>query len=360
MANRVFNFYAGPATLPASVIEKASQAAAEFQGLGLSILEISHRAKEFDQVIKDAQNDLKELMGLGDDYHVLFLQGGASLQFHMVPLNLRVAGKPMDYVNTGAWSKKAIKEAKLLGDTRVVASSDDTNFSYIPKDIAVNQDASYLHITSNNTIFGTQYHTIPDTGDVPLIADMSSDMLCKQMDYKKFALIYAGAQKNMGPAGATIVVIRDDLVKRAAENTPTMLKYATHVEKESLFNTPPAFSVFVVGLVLKWIKEQGGLAAVEATNRKKAGLLYGAMEDMHDFYRPAVTDKDSQSWMNVTFRLPNEDLEKAFVQEALAEGMCGLKGHRSVGGIRASIYNAFPVEGVERLVSFMEAFRKKA
>ena len=354
MAKRVFNFYAGPATLPFSVIEKASQAAFEFQGLGLSILEISHRAKEFDQVIKEAQRDLKELMGLGDDYYVLFLQGGASLQFHMVPLNLRVAGKPLDYVNTGAWSKKAIKEAKLLGETRVVASSDDQNFSYIPSKIPVNPDASYLHITSNNTIFGTQFHTIPDTGDVPLIADMSSDMLCKQMDFNRFGLIYAGAQKNMGPAGVTIVVIRDDLVKRAADTTPTMLKYATHVGKESLFNTPPAFSVYVVGQVLKWIQEQGGLAAVEATNRKKAGLLYDALESMSDFYRPTVADKASRSWMNVTFRLPSEDLEKEFVKSALEQDMVGLKGHRDVGGIRASIYNAFPVEGVEKLVVFMK------
>lgn len=360
MTKRVFNFYAGPATLPYPVIEKASRGALDFQGLGLSILEISHRAKEFDQVIKEAQQDLKSLMGLDDNYHVLFLQGGASLQFHMVPLNLQLSGKPTDYVNTGSWSKKAIKEAKLIGETRVVASSEDDNFNYIPTDIPLNGDASYLHITTNNTIFGTQFHTIPDTGDVPLVADMSSDMLCKQMDFKKFGLMYAGAQKNMGPSGTTIVIIRDDLVQRAGDQTPTMLKYATHTAKDSLFNTPSSFAVYVVGLVLKWIQEIGGLQEVESRNKKKASMLYDAIESMGDFYTGTVANKHSRSWMNVTFRLPDEELEKRFVQEAGEQNMVGLKGHRSVGGIRASIYNAFPVEGVEKLVSFMEAFRKRS
>ncbi len=361
MVKRVYNFYAGPATLPLSVIEEASKNVLEFGNLGLSILEISHRAKEFDNVIKEAQKDVKELMGLGDNYHVLFLQGGASLQFHMIPLNLMESGKPALYVNTGAWSKKAIKESQVLDkdNTKVVASSEDKNFSYIPEDFEVDQNASYLHITTNNTIFGTEYHYIPDTGNVPLIADMSSDILCRNLDFNKFAVIYAGAQKNLGPAGTTLVIIRDDMVKRCEnKNLPTLLNYKTHVDKESLFNTPSVFAVYVVYLVLKWIKEEmGGLENVEKHNRKKADLLYSAIDEMNDFYN-GTAEKGSRSLMNVTFRLPNEELEKKFVAEAAERDLIGLKGHRSVGGIRASIYNAFPYEGVERLVEFMREFRK--
>lgn len=361
MTHRVYNFYAGPATLPYSVVQQASQAALDFNGLGLSILEISHRAKDFDHVIKEAQKDFKELMGLTDDYHVLFLQGGASLQFHMIPLNLMIKGKPADYVNTGAWSKKAIKESRLLGETRVVASSEDTNFSYIPQKLPVNEDASYLHITTNNTIFGTEFNHFPaNSSQVPLIADMSSDMLCKRLNFTDFDMIYAGAQKNMGPSGTTIVVLKDELLQRDEESTPTLLRYKTHADKGSLFNTPTVFSIYVVHLVLKWIIESGGLDAIEAVNRKKAGLLYGAIDEMNDFYKGAVTDKNSRSLMNVTFRLPNEELEQKFVKETEAKDMLGLKGHRSVGGIRASIYNAFPLEGVEKLVDFMKEFRKKA
>lgn len=361
MVKRVYNFFAGPATLPLSVIEEASKNVLEFENLGLSILEISHRAKEFDNVIKEAQKDVKELMGLGDNYHVLFLQGGASLQFHMIPLNLMESGKPALYVNTGAWSKKAIKESQVLDkdNTKVVASSEEKNFSYIPKDFEVDQNASYLHITTNNTIFGTEYHYIPETGNVPLIADMSSDILCRNLDFKKFAVIYAGAQKNLGPAGTTLVIIRDDMVKRCEnKKLPTLLNYKTHVDKESLFNTPSVFAVYVVHLVLKWIKdEMGGLENVEKYNRKKADLLYSAIDEMNDFYK-GTAEKDSRSLMNVTFRLPNEELEKKFVAEAAERDLIGLKGHRSVGGIRASIYNAFPYEGVEKLVEFMRDFRK--
>jgi len=361
MTHRVYNFYAGPATLPFSVVQKASQAALDFNGLGLSILEISHRAKDFDHVIKEAQKDLKEIMGLTDDYHVLFLQGGASLQFHMVPLNLMMKGKPADYVNTGAWSKKAIKEAKLLGETRVVATSEDSNFSYIPKVLPVNDDASYLHITTNNTIFGTQFNHFPEKSEnVPLIADMSSDMLCRRLKFTDFDMIYAGAQKNMGPSGTTIVILKDKLLQRDKELNPTLLRYKTHTDKDSLFNTPTVFSIYVVHLVLKWIIESGGLDGVEIMNRNKAGLLYGAIDEMKDFYKGTVTDKDSRSLMNATFRLPNEELEQKFVKEAETENMLGLKGHRSVGGIRASIYNAFPFEGVEKLVDFMKAFKAKA
>ncbi len=360
MTHRAYNFYAGPATLPFSVVQKASQAALDFNGLGLSILEISHRAKDFDHVIKEAQKDLKEIMGLTDDYHVLFLQGGASLQFHMIPLNLMVKNKAADYVNTGAWSKKAIKEAKLVGATRVVASSEDSNFSFIPDNIPLNEDASYLHITTNNTIFGTQFNHIPENPkNVPLIADMSSDMLCRRLNFTDFDLIYAGAQKNMGPAGTTIVILKDDLIKRASDTTPTLLRYKTHADKDSLFNTPSVFSVYVVHLVLKWIIESGGVDEIEAVNRKKASILYGAIDEMNDFYMGTVQE-DSRSLMNVTFRLPNEELESRFVKEAEENDMLGLKGHRSVGGIRASIYNAFPLEGVEKLVDFMKAFKAKA
>ena len=361
MVKRVYNFYAGPATLPYSVIQKASAGVLEFENLGLSIIEISHRAKEFDNVIKEAQKDIKEIMGLGDDYHVLFLQGGASLQFHMIPLNLMEEGKPALYVNTGAWSKKAIKESQIINkeNTKVAASSEDKNFSYIPENIEVDKNASYLHITTNNTIFGTEYHFIPETGDVPLIADMSSDILNRKLDFKKFALIYAGAQKNLGPAGTTLVIIRDDMVKRTEnKKLPTLLNYKTHTDKESLFNTPAVFSIYVVHLVLKWIKdEMGGLNNVEKHNRKKADLLYSAIDEMSDYYK-GTAEKNSRSLMNVTFRLPNEDLEKKFVSEAAERDLIGLKGHRSVGGIRASIYNAFPYEGVEKLVDFMKEFRK--
>jgi len=361
MSHRVYNFYAGPATLPYSVVQKASQAALDFNGLGLSILEISHRAKDFDHVIKEAQKDFKEIMGLSDDYHVLFLQGGASLQFHMVPLNLMLPGKPADYVNTGAWSKKAIKESKLLGETRVVASSEDRNFSYIPKGLTANEDASYFHITTNNTIFGTEFHSFPEVpAGIPLVADMSSDMLCRRLNFTDFDLIYAGAQKNMGPSGATIVIIKDELLGRVKDNAPTLLRYKTHTDKDSLFNTPTVFSIYVIHLVLKWIIESGGLDEIEAVNRKKAGLLYGAIDEMSDFYKAAVTDRDSRSLMNVTFRLPNEELEQQFAKEAESKEMLGLKGHRSVGGVRASIYNAFPLEGVEKLVDFMKEFKKKS
>ncbi len=363
MVKRVYNFYAGPATLPFSVIEKASKNVLEFNNLGISILEISHRAIEFDKVIKEAQKDIKEIMNLDDNYHVLFLQGGASLQFHMIPLNLMLESKPALYVNTGAWSKKAIKESKIIDEnnTKVVASSEDKNFTYIPKEIPCDSSASYLHITTNNTIYGTEYHFFPDTGDVPLVADMSSDILNRNLDFKKFALIYAGAQKNLGPAGTTLVIIRDDLVKRTEnKKLPTLLNYKTHVEKDSLFNTPSVFAVYVVHLVLKWIKdEMGGLKNVEKLNRKKAELLYSTIDDMSDFYR-GTAEKDSRSLMNVTFRLPSEELEKRFVEKAAERDLIGLKGHRSVGGIRASIYNAFPYEGVEKLVEFMRDFRKNS
>ncbi len=360
MAKRVFNFYAGPATLPAEVVEEASHGIREFNDLGMSIVEISHRSKDFDEVINTATADIREILAIPEGYHVLYLQGGASLQFAMIPMNFLGRDETAGYINTGAWSKKAIKEAKLFGNVDVVASSEDKNFSYIPDvhGLRFPAGAAYAHVTSNNTIFGTQYSEFPDTGSIPLVADMSSDMMCRRIDVSKFALIYAGAQKNIGPSGVTMVIMRDDMLKRIKPNLPTMLNYQTHADKDSLFNTPPVYAIYVLGLVMKWVKKVGGLTAVEAMNREKAELIYGAIDTMNDFYR-GTADKNSRSWMNVTFRLPSEELEKKFVTEAAARDMIGLKGHRSVGGIRASIYNAHPREGVEALVDFMKEFARR-
>jgi phosphoserine aminotransferase len=360
MAKRVFNFYPGPATLPWEVVQEASQGVLDFRGLGLSIMEISHRSKEFDQVIKEAEALIKELLDVPDNYHVLFLQGGSSLQFAMVPMNFLPADGTADYVNTGAWSKKAIKEGKFFGNVNVVASSEDKNFGYIPdlSQAAFTPGAAYVHITSNNTIFGTQYDEFPETGDVPLIADMCSDFMWRKFDINRFALVYASAQKNMGPAGVTLAIIREDMLARIKDGVPTMLNYKTHVDKESLFNTPPCVAVYVVDLVLRWIKKQGGLNVIERNNRKKAGMLYGTIDELNGFYR-GTADTASRSHMNITFRLPSEELEKQFIAEATARDLVGLKGHRSVGGCRASLYNGFPMEGVERLVDFMREFARK-
>jgi len=356
MATRAHNFFAGPAVLPVPVIEAARDAAYDFAGLGMSIMEISHRSKEFDAVVQQAQADTLGIMGLSaDDYAVLFLGGGASTQFAMVAMNF--LHNSADYVNTGAWSQKAIKEAQLLGGCNVVASSEDQNFNYIPKTLPFSTDADYAHYTSNNTIFGTEFKSIPDTGDVPLVCDMSSDMLSREMDYSRFSLIYAGAQKNLGPAGVTLVVIKRAWVEeKAKKDIPTMLKYATHVKKDSMFNTPPVYPIFVLGQTLQWIRKEGGLGAIQERNEKKAALLYDVIDGHGDFYKGAVADKEDRSLMNVTFRLPSEELEAKFVADAKAQNMHGLKGHRSVGGCRASIYNACPVESVEALAKFMEDF----
>ncbi|MBN2432405.1 MAG: 3-phosphoserine/phosphohydroxythreonine transaminase [Acidobacteria bacterium] len=360
MAKRVYNFYPGPATLPWEVVQEASQGVLEFQGLGLSIMEISHRSKEFDQVIKEAAALVKELLEVPDHYHVLFLQGGSSLQFAMVPMNFLPADGTADYINTGAWSKKAIKEAKFFGNVNVAASSEDRNFSYIPdmRQVQFTPGAAYVHITSNNTIFGTQYDEFPNTGDVPLMADMCSDFMWRKFDINRFALVYASAQKNMGPAGVTIAIIRDDLLPRIKNDVPTMLNYKIHAEKESLYNTPPCVAVYVVNLMLKWIKNRGGLGVIESTNRRKAAMLYDTIDELSGFYRGTV-EPANRSHMNITFRLPSEDLEKQFIAEATAQDLVGLKGHRSVGGCRASLYNGFPMEGVERLVNFMREFARK-
>ncbi len=354
---RIYNFNPGPAALPLPVLEEAQKDLLNYKGEGISVLEMSHRSKTFDGIIKDAEHLLKEVMEIPDNYKVLFMQGGATLQFAAVPLNLIGEGQFAEYVNTGAWSKKAIQEAQKLGkQVNVVASSEDENFAYIPKDIKVSPDAAYLHVTSNNTIFGTEFHQFPDTGNVPLIADMSSDIACRKVDVSKFALIYAGAQKNMGPAGVTIVIIREDLLEKSPDNIPTMTSYKIIGGKDSLYNTPPTFSVYLVKLVLEWMKAQGGLEKIEQVNRQKAKLIYDILDES-SFYR-GTARPDSRSLMNVTFRLPSEELEKKFVEEALANGMLGLKGHRSVGGIRASIYNAVPLEAVEKLVDFMKKFEQ--
>ncbi|MBN1449006.1 MAG: 3-phosphoserine/phosphohydroxythreonine transaminase [Bacteroidetes bacterium] len=356
MATRAHNFFAGPAVLPLPVIEAARDAAYDFAGLGMSIMEISHRSKEFDAVVQQAQADTLEIMGLSaDEYAVLFLGGGASMQFAMLPMNFLHA--KADYINTGEWSTKAIKEAKLLGNCVVVASSEDANFNYIPKNITFSGDADYVHYTSNNTIYGTEFKGIPDVGDVPLVCDMSSNMLSREMDYSRFSLIYAGAQKNLGPAGVTLIVIKRAWVEeKAKDGIPTLLKYATHVKKDSMFNTPPVFPIYVLGQTLQWIRKEGGLGAIQERNEKKAALLYDLFDAHPDFYKGAVADPEDRSLMNVTFRLPSEELEAKFIAEAKAQNMYGLKGHRSVGGCRASIYNACPLQSVEALAKFMEGF----
>ena len=358
-ANRVYNFNPGPAIQPLEVLKEAQAEFLNFQGTGESIIEISHRAKEFEAVLNQGKADIKELMGLGDDYEVLFLQGGASLQFAMIPMNFAVGGKVGNYVLSGSFASKAYKEAEILGVGHVAATSKAQDFRHIPtqNEIKLSDNAAYLHVCYNNTIYGTEYHYVPETGSVPLIADMSSDMLSRPVDFKKFSFIYAGAQKNLGPAGVVVVVARKDFLANSPTNIPTMLRYDTHVEKNSLYNTPPAFCIYMVGKTAAWLKKQGGLTVMAERNAKKAKLVYDAIDNSNGFYR-GHADKDSRSFMNVTFRLPNEDLEKKFVEEAKAQQLCGVKGHRSVGGMRASIYNAMPYEGCERLAAFMDQFRK--
>lgn len=360
MTERIFNFNAGPAVLPLPVLEQAQAELLNYQNSGMSMLEISHRSAPYEAINAEAEATLKELLGLGDDYRVLFLQGGASTQFAMVPMNLLPAGRTADYILTGTWSEKALKEAKLIGQTHVAATTADGNHCRIPTpaEITLSDNPAYVHITSNNTIFGTQWQTFPTFGDVPLIADMSSDILSRPFNAKDFAMIYAGAQKNLGPAGVTVVVMRQDLLERTPGKIPTMLKYPIHAKNNSLYNTPPAFSVYLVNLVLRWIKDQGGLTAIEAANKTKAGLIYDAIDNSGGFYR-GHAQADSRSLMNITFRLPDEALEKAFAAEATAQGMTGLKGHRSVGGLRASVYNAMPLAGCQALRDFMLDFQKR-
>ena len=357
-AGRIYNFSAGPGVLPVPVLEEAQRDLLNWQGAGMSVLEMSHRGKAFDSIFRATLADLREVLGVPEGYHVLFLQGGASLQFSMVPMNLLPAGGSADYVVTGAWSQAAVKEAKKVGTVNIAASTESENFTRIPRqdELALDANAAYVHFTSNNTIFGTEWRSEPEVGSTPLVCDASSDILSRPLDVSKYAVVYAGAQKNMGPAGVTTVILRDDMLSRVPAGLPTMLDYGVHVKKESLYNTPPCFSIYVVGLVLKWLKGLGGLAAMQRINEEKAGLLYGAI-DATEFYR-GTAEAESRSLMNITFRLPSEDLEKKFVAEATAAGFDGLKGHRSVGGLRASIYNAFPTEGVRALVDFMREFER--
>jgi phosphoserine aminotransferase len=360
MTVRIHNFNPGPAALPLPVLEQVIEEFTDFKGSGMSITEVSHRSAVFEEVLNDAVARVKRLLKVPDNYKVLFLQGGASTQFCMVPMNLIPPNSSADYVNTGSWSKKAIKEAQILNKPhKVVASSEDRNFRYIPKDPPVTPGAAYLHLTSNNTIEGTQWFTFPDAGNVPLVADMSSDILSRPIDVRPFGLIYAGAQKNLGPAGVTLVIIRDDLLERVPKDVPTMLRYSTHAEKNSLYNTPACFAIYMVELVLKWLEETaGGLETIEKVNREKAALLYSVI-DGGAFYS-GTAEPDSRSFMNVTFRLPDESLEKKFVAEATANGLGGLKGHRSVGGCRASIYNAVDMAAVQSLADFMRSFARKS
>ncbi len=356
--DRIHNFNAGPAALPLPVLEEIQASFLNYAGSGMSIAEISHRSKAFDAVINDAVARTRRLIGLGDDFEVLFIQGGATMQFCMIPMNFLGDGDSADYVNTGTWSTKAIKEAKILGKSvRVAASSEDANFSYIPKGIAFAGDAVYAHLTSNNTIKGTQWADFPDTGAVPIVCDMSSDFMSRPIDTARFGMIYAGAQKNIGPAGVCMVILRKDLLARVPANEPSMLKYTTFAEKNSMYNTPPCVAVYMVQLVLKWLEETiGGLDKMAALNEEKARRLY-ALIDGSDFYRGTAA-VDSRSRMNVTFRLPTEDLEKRFVAGALENGLGGLKGHRSVGGCRASIYNAVTLAGIGALIAFMKEFER--
>lgn len=360
MQKRIHNFNAGPAALPLTVLEEIKESFLNFNNSGMSITEISHRSKWFEDVLNDAIKRTKRLLKLSDQYQVLFLQGGASLQFCMIPLNFLSDGRSADYVNTGTWSTNAIKEAKIQNKPiKVVASSEDRNFCYIPENIAFNKDAVFVHLTSNNTIKGTQWASFPDTGKIPMVIDMSSDIMSRPVDMEKIGMIYAGAQKNIGPAGACMVIIRKDLLDLCPAHIPTMLKYTTFAEKNSMYNTPPCFSIYTIQLVLKWLEETiGGLEKMDALNLKKAEALYDFM-DASGFYR-ATADKGSRSLMNVTFRLPSEELEKEFIAQATKNNLGGLKGHRSVGGCRASIYNATGIEAVNDLVSFMKDFQSRA
>jgi phosphoserine aminotransferase len=357
MPDRIYNFSAGPATLPHEVLVQAAKDIVNFNDKGMGLIEMSHRSKEFIEVVDECESLLRELMSIPDNYKVLFLQGGASTQFAMVPMNLLQPGKSATYLNTGTWSKKAIKEAKLFGNVDVAYSSEDTLFDRVPlpDEYEATANAEYLYFVSNNTIYGTQFHQFPET-DTDLVCDMSSDILARTVDVSRFGIIFAGAQKNMGPAGCTVVIIREDLLNNASDSIPTMFRYKTHAEKGSMFNTPPCFSIYTIGLVLKWLKNLGGLSSIEKMNLEKAELLYQAI-DNSDFYTGHARF-DSRSIMNVTFNLPTPELEAQFIQEAAAVSFDGLKGHRSVGGCRASIYNAFPREGVEKLVDFMVAFEK--
>ena len=358
-SDRIFNFSAGPAVLPVPVLEQAQRELVSLPRVGMSILEVSHRSKVFEDVLARAEADIRQLAGIPSNYRVLFLQGGASLQFTMVPMNLLKTGVTADYLVTGAWSSKAVDEAKKIGQVHVAATTKAEQFTRIPRpeEIVLTPGAAYVHMTSNNTIYGTEWKTLPEVGDLPLVSDTSSDMFSRPIDVTRHGLIYAGAQKNMGPAGVTVVIIREDLLARSPASLPVMLSYAVHAENGSMYNTPPVFAIYMLGLVTKWLIAQGGLEAIAAVNERKAAKLYAEI-DRTGFYR-GTAQKDSRSLMNVTFRMPSEELEKQFVKDAEKAGLDGLKGHRSVGGIRASIYNAFPEAGIDTLTDFMQEFERR-
>lgn len=360
MEKRIYNFSAGPAILPEEVLKQAQEELFTLPGVGMSVLEISHRSKTFDKIFAEAKENLKKLLDVPDNYEMLFLQGGASLQFSMVPMNFMFPQNKADYIVTGSWSKKAVKEAKRVGTVNIAASIEEDKFNRIPEqnELKLDPDASYVHFTSNNTIYGTQWGSEPDSGNIPLICDASSDILHKKIDVKKYAFIYAGAQKNMGPSGVTFIILKKDLLERCSDSLPTMLNYKTHSEKDSLYNTPNVFGVYIINLIGKWLLKNGGLDSMYKINKEKAALLYKCIDESSGFYK-GHAEKDSRSLMNITFNLSSEELEKKLVEESTAVGFSGLKGHRSVGGLRASIYNAFPKKGVEDLVSFLKDFQKK-
>jgi len=354
--SRIFNFSAGPAMLPAEVLARAGDEMLDWRGSGMGVMEMGHRGKEFIGIHAEAEQDLRELLAIPSNYKVIFAQGGATLQFAQVPMNLlRCRGKA-DYVATGEWSKKAIKEAKAFCDVHLAASSEDKNFTYAPKKWQVRKDAAYVHFCSNETIGGVEYFDVPKS-DIPVVADASSHFVSRPLDVSKFGLIYAGAQKNVVPAGITIVIVRDDLIGQVAKGTPTVMDYKAQADADSMLNTPPSYSIYVAGLVFKWLKQQGGLAAIEKANIQKAKLLYDFLDGSQFFRNPVA--KEDRSRMNVPFTLKDSSLDEPFLKGASANGMVQLKGHRSVGGMRASIYNAMPLEGVQRLVSYMRDFEKK-
>ena len=354
--SRIFNFSAGPAMLPAEVLSRARDEILDWHGSGMSVMEMSHRGKEFIGIAAEAEKDLRELLAIPSNYKVLFLQGGATLQFAQIPMNLLRGKGKADYVSTGEWSKKAIKEAKSFCDVHIAASSEDKNFTYAPKNWNLRKDAAYVHYCSNETIGGVEYHQVPKT-EIPLVADASSHFLSRPIDVSKFALIYAGAQKNVGPAGLTIVIVRDDLIGQAQKGTPSVMDYKAQADADSMLNTPATYGIYIAGLVFKWLKALGGVAAIEKTNIQKAKLLYDYL-DATQFYRNPVA-KEDRSRMNIPFTLHDAKLDEEFLKGATKAGMVQLKGHRSVGGMRASIYNAMPIEGVQRLVDYMREFEKK-
>lgn len=359
MENRIYNFSAGPAVMPVEVLKQAQEDMISYKGSGMNVMEMSHRGKIFDGIMKEAEADFRKLLNISDDYTVMFIQGGATMQFSMVPMNLMPPAMKADYIVTGAWSKKAVKEAKREGTVNIAGTTESDNFNHLPKqeDLKLDPEASYVHFTSNNTIFGTQYKTEPETGSVPLVCDASSDILHKPIDINKYGMIYAGAQKNMGPSGVVITIMRKDLLERSSDKLHTYLSYKTHAENESLYNTPPTYSIYLMGLVFKWLLDMGGLDKMYERNVAKAKVLYDYIDSSDGYYSGTAAAGD-RSLMNITFKTQSEELDSKLIKEADAAGFSGLKGHRSVGGLRASVYNAFPPEGVDKLVEFMDQFKK--